>query len=492
MQHIGIILAAGSGSRISNFIDLPKCLIKVNGKTILDYQIESFLYAGIKEVMIVTGFKSKKISQHLKKFHSKIKIKLIHNRKYSVTNNMYSAYLALKKVKNSSIVLCNGDVVVEKKMVKKLLDNNFDNLIMVDHDRIDEEAMKVRIKNKYIVDIDKKFNNSNLNVTSTDFYKLSNKATILLKEEIQNYLKKIGKKDWTEIALKKIFKQTKFSTCKIDNIFWYEIDNYNDLLSANFLFKRSKETIFKKYQTFIIDIDGTTFKKSIPLNGTDKFIQKLKKERKSIFFLSNNSSMNYESFRKLFKKVNFNLKKNSMIISTNILIKYLKKNNIQNIFLVGNKNFKNELKKNKINYNSKKPSFVVVGYDDQLNYKKLQNACEFINKGVNLIATHDDNFYPGLKGPIPDAGSILSLIYKTTNTLPIKIFGKPSKEIKNIYSFKGKTLVIGDRLSKDIKFAKNCKFDSVLVLSGAEGLKNVNEFNNINPNYIISSINDLV
>ena len=60
--------------------------------------------------------------------------------------------------------------------------------------------------------------------------------------------------------------------------------------------------------------------------------------------------MNYEGFKKLFNKVKYNLNKSSMIISTNILIKYLKKNKVQNVYLVGNKNFKNELKKNKINY----------------------------------------------------------------------------------------------------------------------------------------------
>ena len=86
----------------------------------------------------------------------------------------------------------------------------------------------------------------------------------------------------------------------------------------------------------------------------------------------------------------------------------------------------------------------------------------------------------------------MSLIHKTTNVLPLKIFGKPSKEIKNIYNFKGKTLVIGDRISKDIKFAKNCGYDSVLVLSGAESLKNLTSFKVTKPNYIVSSINDLV
>ena len=68
MQYTGIILAAGSGSRISNKFNQPKCLIKINQKTILDYQIESFLFAGIKEVIIVAGYKSEKIKNYIKKF----------------------------------------------------------------------------------------------------------------------------------------------------------------------------------------------------------------------------------------------------------------------------------------------------------------------------------------------------------------------------------------------------------------------------------------
>ena len=130
-------------------------------------------------------------------------------------------------------------------MVKRLLENNFENLIMVDRNRIDEEAMKVRIQNNYIIDIDKKLKNSTSNITSTDFYKLSNRSTILLRDQIRNYLRMIGKKDWTEVALKKIFKKINFLTCDINEINWYEIDNHKDLISANFLFKRLKNVILK-------------------------------------------------------------------------------------------------------------------------------------------------------------------------------------------------------------------------------------------------------
>ena len=48
-----LILAAGSGTRISNKFNNLKCLLEVNRKKILDYQLESFIYAGVKDIFII-------------------------------------------------------------------------------------------------------------------------------------------------------------------------------------------------------------------------------------------------------------------------------------------------------------------------------------------------------------------------------------------------------------------------------------------------------
>jgi len=176
------------------------------------------------------------------------------------------------------------------------------------------------------------------------------------------------------------------------------------------------------------------------------------------------------------------------------LVNYLKEEKIKKVFATGNKKFINELKKNKIIIDEKNPTLVIVSYDDEINYNKLQLLCELLNKNIPLVATHDDSFYPGKNGAIPDAGSILSLIKTTTGSVPIKVFGKPSVEIKKLLKINGKTLVIGDKISKDIQFAKNCGYDSALVLSDNIMKKNDLNFSNkkIKPNYFLSSIKDLV
>ena len=60
-----IILAAGRGSRMNHLTnDKPKCLIKINGKKLLEWQLEAIREAGINEIGIVTGYKREMLSDY--------------------------------------------------------------------------------------------------------------------------------------------------------------------------------------------------------------------------------------------------------------------------------------------------------------------------------------------------------------------------------------------------------------------------------------------
>ena len=492
MKYSGLILAAGSGTRISDKINIPKCLIEINNKTILEYQLESFKHAGIKNIYIVTGFQDNKIKNFLKKSKFNLNIKLIQNKIFSTTNNMYSASLAKKFLFDKDFILCNGDVVIEKKIIRKLINGKNINEILVDKYFYDEESMKIKTNSSnHIINISKKIYDKKSS-TSIDFYKFSKLASIKLFQTIDNHIKLFGEKDWTEVAIKKILKKQNFFPNYIDNLKWCEIDTFKDLLFAENKFKEIKKKIFNDYQNFIVDIDGTTFQKKDPIAGTEIFLKNIKKYNKQIVFLSNNSSLGYESFNQLFKKVNFKISKSNIINSTNVLVKYLKEKKIKKIYVTGNKKFILELKKNKIIISENNPELLVISYDDEINYKKLQKFCELLNKDIPMVATHSDNFYPGKNGPIPDAGSIISLIKTTTNKSPKIIFGKPSKLIKKLLKVRGKTIVIGDKLNKDIQFAENCGYDSALIFSENELMKlNDKKNNKIKTDFILSSIRDL-
>jgi len=59
-----IILSAGQGKRLLPLTsDRPKCLVELNGKSVLEWQLTNLLSSGINYITIVTGFKSQMVEE---------------------------------------------------------------------------------------------------------------------------------------------------------------------------------------------------------------------------------------------------------------------------------------------------------------------------------------------------------------------------------------------------------------------------------------------
>ena len=85
MKFKGLILAAGRGSRLKNLTDHnPKCLVKVKGKQLIEWQKEAFRGANIKDVALVTGYKSNLLDAKIK----------FHNSRWDQTNMVHSLLCA--------------------------------------------------------------------------------------------------------------------------------------------------------------------------------------------------------------------------------------------------------------------------------------------------------------------------------------------------------------------------------------------------------------
>lgn len=108
-----IILAAGYSSRclpLSNII--PKCLFKVRGEIMIERQIQQLLEVGIRDIIIVTGYKR----ELLEYLQNKYNVKLIYNEEYSSKNNLYSLWKVRKYLSNSYI--CAADNYYEENVFK--------------------------------------------------------------------------------------------------------------------------------------------------------------------------------------------------------------------------------------------------------------------------------------------------------------------------------------------------------------------------------------
>jgi choline kinase len=132
-----IILAAGKGERLRPLTDnKPKCLVKLFGKTLLEWQIETFHNQGIHDITIVTGYKSDLIKNP--------ELKKIENKNYDSTNMVETLFCAQSELKESTIV-SYGDILFNEEILKKLVNDTNDFSVVVDENWYD--LWKLRFKN---------------------------------------------------------------------------------------------------------------------------------------------------------------------------------------------------------------------------------------------------------------------------------------------------------------------------------------------------------
>lgn len=255
--------------------------------------------------------------------------------------------------------------------------------------------------------------------------------------------------------------------------------------------------IIKNIDLFLLDMDGTIYLDDELFDGSKDFINKLIKNNKKYVFLTNNSSKSKNDYLNKLKKLNIpcsdeNIFTSGMAMGIYLNTYYPNKK----VYLVGTKALKNELLNYNINLTEEKPDIVVVGFDRELNYEKLEKACEALDNGAIFLATNVDYVCP-IKNHryIPDCGSICMMITNATGRKP-HFIGKPEPDMILLLSDKykipvDKIMMIGDRVYTDIKCGFNAKANTCCVLSGESSMETINE-SDVKPDFIFNSIKDMI
>jgi len=231
---------------------------------------------------------------------------------------------------------------------------------------------------------------------------------------------------------------------------------------------------WKKIKGFIFDLDGVVYRGNKPIKSAVKKINYLIKKKYKVAFLTNNSTKSQKEFSQKIIKCGVDIKPEFVITTSvataNFISKKYKKGD--NIYVVGSKALKNEIKLKKFRISDKNVKAVVAGLDLDINYKKITLASNILRKGKLLVATNPDKILPNEKGFQPGAGSIIQSIIEATGPKIKKIFiGKPNtfliKEALKIMKLnRDNVVLVGDQLETDILAAKNYKMKSILVETG--------------------------
>ncbi len=223
---LAVILAAGRGSRLAEITEkIPKCLVEIAGKSIIERQMESLEKHDLDEIYVVTGYKAEMVKEVVGD-----KANVILNKDYHITDNIYSLYLSKENVYGKDFILMNGDVIFDGAILKKMVENG--NMIAVSR-KYDEEALKVRIDNGRVMEIlPKETEEEESDASISGIFKFSSQASKLLFDEIEKDINSGVKNKWFEHALNRILDREKFEPVYVDGYRCIEIDTMEDLKKA--------------------------------------------------------------------------------------------------------------------------------------------------------------------------------------------------------------------------------------------------------------------
>jgi len=251
----------------------------------------------------------------------------------------------------------------------------------------------------------------------------------------------------------------------------------------------------KNKKLFLLDMDGTIYIDDKLFDGTLDFLDYVKSINGKCMFLTNNSSKSVDKYIEKLDKLGIYANEDDFFTSTDATVLYLHKNYPnKKIYAFGTKAFKQQLKNSGINIVDTLQDDVdclVMGFDTELTFQKLEDACILLNRGVDYIATNPDWVCPTWYGYVPDCGSISEILFRATKRRPVFI-GKPEPAMALLAIEKSgftpdETLMIGDRIYTDIACGKNAGISTALVLSGETTLSDVEE-SSIKPDYIFDNI----
>lgn len=252
-----IILAAGMGKRLKSYTkDATKCMVKVNGKTLIEYTIEALAANKIERLVVVVGYKGALLKDFIaSKFNEEnvngMKIDYIENPVYDTTNNIYSLFLAGSEMAKDDTILLESDLIFKPEILSRLIASPDKNLAVVSpFEAWMDGTCTLLDENNCITGIlDKvRFNWAD----TAQYYKTVNIYKFSKEFSEQYYLpfldayqKAFGKNEYYEQVLKVIsfLSSASLKGLVVSGSDWYEIDDPADLAIAEDRFKTGSEKL---------------------------------------------------------------------------------------------------------------------------------------------------------------------------------------------------------------------------------------------------------
>ncbi len=231
-----IILSAGQGKRLLPLTaETPKCLLEIQGKTLIEWQIDELQKCGLDQIIVVTGYGSEKVKSLLQRRYGQENIKTHYNPDYAKTDNLVSCWQVRNKM-NEDFILLNGDTLFEAAVLSTLLASPASQITVTINykDSYDADDMKVSLAETRLTKIGKDIREGGIHGESIGMILFRNDGPGIFRKGLEKAVTEPSSANrWYLSVIDAIALKKTVLTCSIGGLLWCEVDYPVDLKKAD-------------------------------------------------------------------------------------------------------------------------------------------------------------------------------------------------------------------------------------------------------------------
>lgn len=228
-----IILVAGRGRRLMPYtMHRPKCLIEVNGATILSRQLAALKAVGCSEVELVVGYRWRQVVREARRWSPGLDVTWRLNSSFQETNTSFSLLLALRNYQGPFLYL-NGDVLLDEEALARIVQRDEDAALGVISKSCGDEEVKVIVRGERVIRIGKRLEPKAAWGEFVGLGYIGDKVSSLLYHQLERLCQtEEGRNAFFEEALDQCLAHCEVKWVEVGDLPCMEIDTPQDLYRA--------------------------------------------------------------------------------------------------------------------------------------------------------------------------------------------------------------------------------------------------------------------
>lgn len=234
------------------------------------------------------------------------------------------------------------------------------------------------------------------------------------------------------------------------------------------------------YDAAFFDLDGVLYLGPLAVEGAVDGVRRLHEAGVKTVYVTNNAARSTAKVADHLSELGFNAQESEVVSSAQAASGLLRRELPagSKVLVAGTANLVEQVKRAgmvPVTEFADEPVAVIQGYDPAMTWPRLDQAAIAVQRGARWFATNTDSTRPTEHGLVPGAGAAVQAVGNTVDRAP-EVIGKPHRPLLDealARSGARRPVFVGDRIDTDIMGAVGVGIDSMMVFTGAHGVRDL-------------------